>query len=118
MKTEKKQTEKTNSSVPVIVLAIVIILALAGSVFLGIKGLGFGGKVKSQVSQDEIDQARAKMRANAEGEKDIYVTAFKEDVTWTPGSDPATLRIRRRKMAQRQMRQPESIFSRTVIRSI
>lgn len=90
MKTEKKQTEKTNSSVPVIVLAIVIILALAGSVFLGIKGLGFGGKVKSQVSQDEIDQARAKMRANAEGEKDIYVTAFKEDVTWTPGSDPAT----------------------------
>ena len=43
MKTKNKQTEKTKSTVPVIVLAIVIILALAGSVFLGIKGLGFGG---------------------------------------------------------------------------
>ena len=42
MKTKKKQTEKANSSVPVIVLAIVIILALGGSVFLGIKGMGFG----------------------------------------------------------------------------
>ena len=90
MKTKNKQTEKTNSSVPVIVLAIVIILALGGSVFLGIKGMGFGGKVKSQVSQDEVDKARAKLRANAEGEKDIYATAFKDDVTWSPGSDPAT----------------------------
>ena len=90
MKTNNKQTEKTNSSVPVIVLAIVIILALGGSVFLGIKGMGFGGKVKSQVSQDEVDKARAKLRANAEEEKDIYTTAFKDDVTWSPGSDPAT----------------------------
>ena len=40
MKTKKKQTEKANSSVPVIVLAIVIILALGGSVFLGRKGRG------------------------------------------------------------------------------
>ena len=71
-------------------MAIVIILALGGSVFLGIKGMGFGGKVKSQVSQDEVDKARAKLRANAEGEKDIYATAFKDDVTWSPGSDPAT----------------------------
>ena len=36
MKTKNKQTEKTNSSVPVIVLAIVIILALGGSVFLSL----------------------------------------------------------------------------------
>lgn len=90
MKTKNKQTGKRDSSVPIIVLAIVIILALGGSVFLGIKGMGFGGKVKSQVSQDEIDKARAKLRANAEEENDIYVTAFKEDVTWSPNSEPET----------------------------
>lgn len=87
---EKQGREKKSSSAPMIILAIIIIVALGGSVFLGIKGMGFGGKVKSKVSQEEIDKARAKERANAEEEQDVYVTAFKEDVTLVPGSAPAT----------------------------
>lgn len=88
--TEKKGAENKGSYVPVILCAVIIILALGGSVFLGIRGMGFGGKVKSKVSQEEIDKARAKERADAQEDQDVYVTAFKEDVTLTPGSAPAT----------------------------
>lgn len=76
MKTSKKHSKL---NLPMILMAVVIVIALASSIFM--LAAGSGKEVSSSVSEKEIKKAEA-----AEAiETEMQTTAIKENITVTPG---------------------------------
>lgn len=83
-KRKKEAAGKANLSIPMIVIAVIIVLALAGSVFFGLMGSGIAGKSQSQVSKDEIKDARSAMNSAEDSEEDVYIEGIDEAIAITP----------------------------------
>lgn len=78
--TKSKRADK--DKIAAVIAAILIVIFLGGSVFIGLTGSGIAGDKKSLVSDEAIEKAGLLMNSN-DSESSITVLALDEDITIT-----------------------------------
>lgn len=88
MKSEKVKRERTEKKgkkqgagkekIAAVIAAVVIVVFLGGSVFIGLLGSGIAGGEKSRVSEKELEKAR--LSSESGEETDVQVLAMDKDI--------------------------------------